>query len=142
MTFNRLISDAELCAFLDGELPESRAADVARAAKTQPHVQSQLKIWRAQDQWIKRHFAKLADEPVPDFFLQAVPHHRAPSFPHDVRRQTPPKCPCDETLFWKRMALTLGVLLFATALYASGMVHGTPFHAGMTQSQPKSLRGS
>jgi hypothetical protein len=58
----------------------------------------------------------------------------------------PQNLPRDETLKWKIISLTLGVLLFATALYASGLVPVTKQVQTITiekwMDQPRSLRGS
>lgn len=146
MTAPRMITDAELCTFLDGELPPARAAEVAAIAQCNGEMQSKLKIWRAQDQWLRATFAPLAHEPVPDLLTQALPTNRAPSFPHPVESLALGIVPRDETLKWKMISLTLGALLFATALYASGLVPGTAHGQTITiekwMDQPRSLRGS
>ena len=146
MTVMRKISDAELCAFLDEELPPARAAEVAAIAQCNGEMQSKLKIWRAQDQWLRATFAPLVHEPVPDLLIQALPTDRAPPFPHRVESLPALANKHDETLMWKMISLTLGVLLFATVLYASGLVHGTAHRQTITidkkQDQPRSLRGS
>ncbi len=146
MTPPRLITDAELCAFLDGELPPARASDVAAIAQCNGEMQSKLKIWRAQDQWLRATFAPLAHEPVPDLLTQALPIERAPPFPRPVESGPAHIIPRDETLKWKMISLTLGALLFATALYASGLVPGTAHGQTITiekwMDQPRSLRGS
>ncbi|MEN9707809.1 MAG: hypothetical protein RIQ68_217 [Pseudomonadota bacterium] len=146
MSMARMITDAELVAFLDGELPPARAAEVAAIAQCNGQMQSKLKIWRAQDQWLRATFAPLAHEPVPDLLTQALPADRAPPFPHRVESLSPHIVPRDETLVWKMISLTLGVLLFATALYASGLVpgasHGQTITIEKWMDQPRSLRGS
>ena len=146
MTAPRMISDAELCAFLDEELPPARAAEVAAVAQCNGQMQSKLKIWRAQDQWLRATFAPLVHQPVPDLLTQALPTDRAPTFPHRVESLAPPTMPRDEALKWKMISLTLGVLLFATALYASGLVpgaqHGQTITIEKWNDQPRSLRGS
>ena len=124
MSVLRKISDAELCAFLDEELPPARAAEVAAIAQCNGEMQSKLKIWRAQDQWLRATFAPLAHEPVPDLLMQALPTERAPTFPHLLESQPARADGLNETLVWKITTLTLGVLLFATVLYASGLVQG------------------
>lgn len=146
MSMPRRITDVELCAFLDGELPPARAAEVAAIAKCNGEMQSKLKIWRAQDQWLRATFAPLAHEPVPDQLMQALPKDRAPPFPHRVENLPVQILPRDETLVWKMVSLTLGVLLFATALYASGLVPATAHRQNIIiekwMDQPRSLRGS
>ena len=146
MTVPRKISDAELCAFLDEELPPARAAEVAAIVQCNGEMQSKLKIWRAQDQWLRATFAPLAHEPVPDLLMQALPTHRAPPFPHRVESLPALANGRDETLKWKMISLTLGVLLFATVLYASGVIPGTAHKQTITidkkMDQPRSLRGS
>ncbi len=146
MSMPRMITDAELCAFLDGELPPARAAEVAAIAQCNGEMKSKLKIWRAQDQWLRATFAPLAHEPVPDLLTQALPTDRAAPFPHRVESLAPQILPRDETLVWKMISLTLGILLFATALYASGLLPVTKQVQTITiekwMDQPRSLRGS
>ena len=142
----RFISDAELCAFLDGELPAPRAAEIAAVVTFNTEMQAKLNEWRAQNQWLRASFAALAQEPVPNMLTHVMPVDRAPPFPHEVPRPSPQVIARDEVLFWKRIALTLGALLFATSLYASGLVPHTGTSASSViqkwMDQPRSLRGS
>jgi anti-sigma factor RsiW len=142
----RMISDAELCAFLDGELPAQRAAEIAAVIKFNPEMLAKLNTWRAQNQWLRASFAALAQEPVPDMLTHAMPTERTPPFPHEVLTPAPPVVARDDVLFWKKVALILGTLLFATSLYASGLVPHTgasaPSIIHKWMDQPRSLRGS
>ncbi len=145
------ISDAELCAFLDGDVGEARHAELAAIVRSSPTLQAKLKIWREQDIWLRAAFAARAHEPVPEVLLQALPTDRAPPFPHEVVAVSPsPARPhftrAQEVVRWKRISLALSVLLLATALYASGLIPGAPSCASVViekwMDQPKSLRGS
>lgn len=148
------VSDADLCAFLDGQVTASRHAEIAAALRLQPMMQAKLNAWRAQQNWLRANFAPLAQEAIPDFLVQALPNQHQRAFPYEVAslppsyaHGSPEKDPrLDALLTWKIISMTLGILLFATALFASSLVTGAtsckPHLIETWKDQPKSLRGS
>ena len=149
------ISDAELCAFLDGEVSDARRAELTLLLRRHPALQAKLNLWRTQNSWLRAAFAARAQEPVPDTLLQALPSACAPALTHQHTLSSPMSMAAsldaltraDEAVAkWKKISLALGVLLLATALYASGLVAGTQngAHVFMEKwtAQPRSLRGS
>jgi anti-sigma factor RsiW len=120
-----LISDAELCAFLDGECPAQRAAEISIMLKQDGALQNKLDMWRVQKQALRARFAALSQEPMPDLLAQVLPLEPPVRRSPDVAVMRPGMRMRDEVLFWKRIALTLAALLFATSLYASGLVPQT-----------------
>ena len=142
----RTITDADLCAYLDNEAPAARVSEIAAATQDNRELRNKLKAWRAQDQWLRALFAPVAQEPVPNFLTQDFANPRAPALLHEQDKMPSLAHPKDETLMWKMIALTLGILLFATALYASGLIpstsRGTIITIEKIKDQPRSLRGS
>ncbi len=83
------ISDAELCAFLDGEVSDARRAELTLLLRRHPALQNKLNMWRTQNSWLRAAFAARAQEPVPDTLLQALPNHRASVRTHQVKIKQP-----------------------------------------------------
>jgi anti-sigma factor RsiW len=59
------ITEDELHAYHDGELPEERRADVARWLAANPADAARLQAWRSAEDVLRAHFAGVPDEPVP-----------------------------------------------------------------------------
>jgi anti-sigma factor RsiW len=62
------ISDDELHAFADGELPDDRRADVEAWLAAHPEDAARVATWRAQANVIRAHFSRVAEEPLPPRF--------------------------------------------------------------------------
>ena len=62
------VTEDELHAYLDGELPEDRRAAVEAWLSTHPEDMARVAGWRAQIEAIRAHYGPVADEPVPPRF--------------------------------------------------------------------------
>ncbi|MEQ8799121.1 MAG: hypothetical protein RJQ08_14930 [Salinisphaeraceae bacterium] len=67
------ISDEELSAFADGQLPRRRAAAVAAYLRRDPSAQAQVNAYIDQDRLIARAFADALEAPVPARMQPAGP---------------------------------------------------------------------
>jgi len=66
MTDNNLpVSEDELHAFIDGELPADRREAVANWLAAHPNEAATVAAWRAQAEAIRARYGAVADEPVP-----------------------------------------------------------------------------
>jgi anti-sigma factor RsiW len=66
------MSETELHAWLDGELPSERAAVVTAYLAAHPDVADRMERHRAQMQLMRRAFEPLLDRPVPDSTLNLI----------------------------------------------------------------------
>ena len=67
MTEDRLpVTEDELHAYIDGELPEDRREAVSNWLATYPEAAEQIATWRAQSEAIQARFGAVALEPVPE----------------------------------------------------------------------------
>src|SRR5690348_10986176 len=62
------VTEDELHAYLDGELPEDRRAAVEAWLATHSDDMAKIAAWRAQIEAIRAHYGPIADEPVPPRF--------------------------------------------------------------------------
>lgn len=69
------ITEADLQAYVDGLLPESRRAEIETYLSERPQEAQRLQAYRQDKQAIKARYGSLLDEPLPDALLQAA---RAP----------------------------------------------------------------
>ena len=60
------VTEDELHAYVDGELPADRQQAVAAWLETHPEQAAQVAAWRAQADSIRARYGAVADEPVPD----------------------------------------------------------------------------
>jgi anti-sigma factor RsiW len=60
------ISEEELHAFVDGELPDDRKALVAAWLNANPEQAAAVAAWRAQADAIRARYGAVANEPIPD----------------------------------------------------------------------------
>lgn len=60
------VTEAELHAWLDGELPEERLADVERHLADHPEVAQRFERYRSQRAMLGQCFGPLIDQPLPD----------------------------------------------------------------------------
>jgi anti-sigma factor RsiW len=60
------VTEEELHAFVDGELPGDRRADVEAWLASHPDDVKRVAEWRAQAELIRARYAGVADEPVPE----------------------------------------------------------------------------
>ena len=59
------VSEAEVHAYIDGKLPDSRCAAVDAYLAEQPGEAQRVQAYRAQDAALRQNFAAVAAEPVP-----------------------------------------------------------------------------
>lgn len=59
------VTEDELHAFLDGELPSDRRQEVETWLAAHPDDAARLAAWRSQEDAIRAHYAGVIDEPVP-----------------------------------------------------------------------------
>lgn len=69
MSLGASISEAELSAFLDGELADARARDVAAAIEADPALAARLADFRADKTMLKDVFGPLAEAPLPQDWI-------------------------------------------------------------------------
>nr|WP_295838523.1 anti-sigma factor [uncultured Azospirillum sp.] len=74
------MTEAELHAWLDGELPEERLADVERHLADNPEIAQRFDRYRAQRSLLGQSFGPLIDQPLPDRLTPpfAARDHAAP----------------------------------------------------------------
>ena len=97
------ISEEELHAFIDGELPPERAATVAAATNADPNLAARIAAFRADKAALATLYGGIAKEPVPEAWLARIEAAAAP-IPFPARRAAPPRAT------WL-MALAASVLL-------------------------------
>ena len=68
----RSVTDADLHAFVDGQLPPARRDEVEAFLATHPAVLRQVEDWRVQNQAIRRLLDPVMNEPVPPRLAQAA----------------------------------------------------------------------
>ena len=67
MTNNEFpVSEDELHAYVDGELPADRHDAVAAWLATHPDAAEQVAAWRAQSEAIRARYGAVVNEPVPE----------------------------------------------------------------------------
>ncbi|MDB5640855.1 MAG: hypothetical protein JWN07_172 [Hyphomicrobiales bacterium] len=59
------VSDIELCAYLDSELPADRRADIEASLARHPESRAKLDAWRRQGHQLRATFGRIAQEPLP-----------------------------------------------------------------------------
>ena len=62
---NSPVTEDELHAYVDGELPADRREAVARWLSEHPEQAAVVAAWRAQAEGIRTRFGAVAEEPVP-----------------------------------------------------------------------------
>jgi anti-sigma factor RsiW len=97
------ISEEELHAFIDGELPPARAAEVSSIAAADPELAARIAAFRADKAALASLYGGIAKEPVPAAWLARIEAAAAP-IPFPARRAAPPRST------WL-MALAASVLL-------------------------------
>ncbi len=70
------ITDEELHAYVDGQLPKDRACEVEEYLAAHPAAASRVAAWRAQAAMIRDKWGTVAEEKVPERFAPG-PHRRA-----------------------------------------------------------------
>ena len=123
------VTDADLHAFVDGQLPPERRDAVEAFLATHPAVRRQVEDWRAQNQAIRRLLDPVMNEPVPPRLAQAA-----------VARSWP----------WRGMAAGLALVLVGagSAWWARGVVDGDALQRANTRASvlasasPSSVRTS
>ncbi|MBA8840474.1 anti-sigma factor [Ochrobactrum sp. RH2CCR150] len=62
---NRLISDAELQAYVDGLLPVERRQVIEAELSANPQLASEIGVWQRQNETLQALYSHVAQEPVP-----------------------------------------------------------------------------
>ncbi len=75
------MTEAELHAFVDGELDAARALVVAQAIEADPALSHRVAAYRADREQLNRIYAPLAEEPLPARLVRAVTAGTAPRRP-------------------------------------------------------------
>jgi anti-sigma factor RsiW len=79
MTHELPVTEDELHALLDGELPDDRRQDVEAWLAAHPDDAARMAAWRAQADMIRRRYGGVVEEPVPErLALDRLLHTRAP----------------------------------------------------------------
>jgi anti-sigma factor RsiW len=66
------IAEADLQAYVDARLPESRRLEVERFLDAHPEEAQRLAAYRAQNEELRSSFAAVLDEPVPERLMRAL----------------------------------------------------------------------
>jgi anti-sigma factor RsiW len=106
------VTEGELHAYVDGELPADRVGAVENWLATHPEDMSLVEAWRAQMNAIRTRYGAVADEPVPPRF--------------DLDRLVSAARP------WKRIAAAAAVIAFLTGGTAGWVARGA--FAGLAPS--------
>jgi len=101
------ITEADLHAYVDGQLPEARAAEVAAFLDQHAEARARVQGWRDQNRRLREWLAPVADEPLP---------LRLPLAPPAVPRRWPALA----------AAVALAVCSAAAAWFVRGAVDGRP----------------
>jgi anti-sigma factor RsiW len=72
MTENPVLDDTDLHAFIDGELDEARAADVAALVDADPALAARVAAFRSDKDLIARAYGGLIDRPLPQEWIDQV----------------------------------------------------------------------
>jgi anti-sigma factor RsiW len=81
---NTSVSDAELQAWVDGQLPADRVAAVSAWLQAHPDDARRVHAWQGQRQALQALHRDLLDEPVPLALARATRPRRALSWPHGM----------------------------------------------------------
>ena len=96
------VTEAELHAWLDGELPEERLSDVERHLADNPDIAQRFDRYRAQRSLLGQSFGPLIDQPLPD---RLTP-------PFTVREPSAIAAPRGGRGAWWGMAVAASLLVF------------------------------
>lgn len=66
------ITEADLHAFADGQLPAARRAEIDGYLAENPQAAERVQVYRAQNQALRTHFAPLHDEAIPESLRRAA----------------------------------------------------------------------
>jgi len=86
MTRPAPIAESDLHAFIDGELPPGRAAEVQAALAAEPALAARVAAYRADQTRLQDLFGPVADRPLPQAWLTRIAGHRAPRRMPGLRR--------------------------------------------------------
>ena len=78
MTRPAPVAEAELHAFIDGELPPDRVQAVQSALAAEPSLAARVAAYRADKLRLQELFGSIADRPLPQAWLTRIAGHRAP----------------------------------------------------------------
>lgn len=106
-----LVSDAELCAFLDGEASPERRAEIAGWLSQEPEPRAKLETWRRQERMLRASFGRIAQEPLPAWLTAPLEAPRVAvltpqpdgAAPDAALRAAPPH----EAGLWARLAVAV-----------------------------------
>lgn len=112
------VTEAELHAYFDGELSPERRRAVEAYLATHPEDADRLESYRGQDMLIRRAYRTLAERPLPQRLLRAVPR------PDTPRARG----------WWRPLAAAAGIALFAVGAASGWYGHELLAPAPRTES--------
>jgi anti-sigma factor RsiW len=119
------INDADLSAYLDGELGAERRAEVEAWAREHPDAASKLRLWAADREALRARFDPVLDEPVPERLAAAA--SAAPA--NDAR-------PGRGMPAWQRWAAALALFALGGVTGAALTWRGAPGRVQSAAVQP------
>lgn len=121
-----VVSDIELCAYLDGELPADRRAEIEAWLERQPEARAKLEAWRRQAQMLRASFGRIAQEPLPRQMAATLAAPPAPARPAPIPQPLAPPLIAREReeehglgRLWRNLALAILALSAAAGVVVS-----------------------
>jgi len=105
------ISDENLIAFMDGELPESDMTRIGKALETTPELVERLEGLRASDDQMRRTFARLDARPMRTDTLNLINTAAAGETVLQFKPATQPGSAANDNNPWMRQAVAAALLL-------------------------------
>ncbi|SCU74688.1 PrtR transmembrane transcriptional regulator (Anti-sigma factor) [Cupriavidus necator] len=126
------VSEAELHAYVDGLLPESRCAEIECYLSAHPEEAVRVRIYREQKQAIRTLFGPVLDETIPDRLIDAA---RMPPTATSARAQQPRWLPSRSLL---RVAASVAIALIGAAAgwLGRGAIQQAPLMAQAPDARP------
>ena len=114
------ITEADLHAYVDGELSPARRADVEAHLAGHPDAAVRVRAWQEQKRALQRLFEPVLDEPIP-------PALEAAAVPPGARRSRPP---------WPALRIAAGLMLALLGGMAGWWGHGRYQASALADARP------
>jgi anti-sigma factor RsiW len=111
-----MIADEDLLAFLDGELPPTRAAEVADAVATTPDLAARLAAFRADKRALADLYRPVAHGPIPQAWRTRIEQATAPAVSPIIPANLAPRPHARRAPWVMALAAILAVLAIAAVL--------------------------
>jgi anti-sigma factor RsiW len=111
-----MIPDEDLHAFLDGELPARRAAEVADAVATTPDLAARLAAFRADKRALADLYRTVAHDAIPQAWLTRIEQATAPTVSPIIPARAALRPAARRAPWVMALAASLAVLAVATVL--------------------------